>query len=96
MLESIGKTGLQNNSENQDNSQEQSAAEQQMINHRLIKILKKGTAMADIKFVIIEEIGILSEGTKGWKKELNKISWNGAAPKYDINELYTYFHWQTF
>lgn len=42
--------------------------------------------MADIKFDIIEEIGILSENPKGWKKELNLISWNGAAPKYDIRD----------
>lgn len=42
--------------------------------------------MTDIKFDIIEEIGILSENSKGWKKELNLISWNGAAPKYDIRD----------
>lgn len=42
--------------------------------------------MADIKFDIVEEIGILSENAKGWKKELNLISWNGAAPKYDIRD----------
>nr|WP_294486854.1 PC4/YdbC family ssDNA-binding protein [uncultured Anaerosporobacter sp.] len=42
--------------------------------------------MADIKYEIIEEIGVLSENTKGWRKELNLISWNDAAPKYDIRE----------
>lgn len=42
--------------------------------------------MAEIKFDIIEEIGIISENSKGWKKELNLISWNGAAPKYDIRD----------
>lgn len=42
--------------------------------------------MADIKYEIIEEIGVLSENAKGWRKELNKISWNGAAPKYDIRD----------
>lgn len=42
--------------------------------------------MADIKYEIVQEIGILSETAKGWRKELNKISWNGAAPKYDIRE----------
>ena len=36
--------------------------------------------MADIKFEIVEEIGVLSENPKGWRKELNRISWNGAAP----------------
>ena len=40
----------------------------------------------DIKYDIIEEIGVLSENDKGWKKELNLISWNGAKPKYDIRD----------
>ena len=42
--------------------------------------------MADFKFEIKEEIGVLSESNKRWKKELNLISWNGGAPKYDIRE----------
>lgn len=42
--------------------------------------------MADIKYDIVEEIGVLSENAKGWRKEINLISWNGAAPKYDIRE----------
>ncbi len=40
----------------------------------------------DVKYEIIEEVGVLSEGTKGWRKELNVISWNGANPKYDIRD----------
>lgn len=32
--------------------------------------------MADIKYDILEELGVLSESAKGWKKELNLISWN--------------------
>lgn len=42
--------------------------------------------MADFKYEIVEEIGVLSENAKGWRKELNKISWNDAAPKYDIRD----------
>ena len=42
--------------------------------------------MADFKYEITEHIGVISESAKGWKKELNKISWNGAAPKYDIRD----------
>ncbi|MEE1130259.1 MAG: YdbC family protein [Caryophanon sp.] len=42
--------------------------------------------MADIKYEVVEHIGVLSESAKGWKKELNRISWNSAAPKYDIRE----------
>ena len=40
----------------------------------------------DIKFEIKEEIAILSESSKGWKKELNLVSWNGLEPKYDIRD----------
>ncbi|MEC2056080.1 hypothetical protein I6J18_01970 [Peribacillus psychrosaccharolyticus] len=42
--------------------------------------------MAEIKYEIIEKIAVLSESTKGWKKELNLISWNGRDPKYDLRE----------
>jgi hypothetical protein len=42
--------------------------------------------MADLKFEIIETIGVLSESAKGWKKELNLISWNGREPKYDLRD----------
>lgn len=42
--------------------------------------------MADFKYEIVEEIGILSTSPKGWQKELNKISWNDGAPKYDIRD----------
>lgn len=40
--------------------------------------------MADIKYEIKKEIGVISEGKKGWKKELNLISWNDKEAKYDI------------
>ena len=43
--------------------------------------------MADFKYEIIEELGVLSESAKGWTKELNRISWNGGAPKLDVR------HW---
>lgn len=43
--------------------------------------------MADFKYEIVEHIGVISESAKGWTKELNKISWNGGTPKYDIREL---------
>lgn len=42
--------------------------------------------MADIKFEIQEILGSLSEGNKGWKKELTLMSWNGRDPKYDIRD----------
>ena len=42
--------------------------------------------MAEIKYEIIKHIGVISEGSKGWKKEVNLISWNDATPKYDIRD----------
>jgi len=42
--------------------------------------------MAEIKFEIKENIGILSESAKGWSKELNLVSWNDKEPKYDLRE----------
>lgn len=42
--------------------------------------------MAEIKYEIKENVGVLSEGSKGWTKELNLISWNNREPKYDIRE----------
>ena len=42
--------------------------------------------MAEIKYEITKHIGILSEGSKGWTKEFNLVSWNDRDPKYDIRE----------
>lgn len=42
--------------------------------------------MADIKYEIKKEIGVISEEKKGWKKELNLISWNDKEAKYDIRD----------
>ena len=42
--------------------------------------------MSEIKYEIIEELGVLSESDKGWKKELNLISWNDREPKYDLRD----------
>lgn len=42
--------------------------------------------MAEFKYEITEEIGVISEGRQGWTKELNRISWNGGAPKFDIRD----------
>lgn len=42
--------------------------------------------MAEIKYEIVQHLGVLSEGSKGWRKELNLVSWNDREPKYDIRE----------
>lgn len=42
--------------------------------------------MSEISYDIVEELGVLSTSSGGWQKELNKISWNGRAPKYDLRD----------
>lgn len=42
--------------------------------------------MADIKFEVIKSLGVLSEGSKGWQKEINLVSWNERKPKVDIRD----------
>lgn len=42
--------------------------------------------MAEIKYDIVKELGLVSEGSTGWNKELNLISWNGREPKYDLRD----------
>ena len=42
--------------------------------------------MAELKYEITKELGILSENAKGWTKELNMVSWNEHEAKYDIRE----------
>lgn len=42
--------------------------------------------MSDFKYEIVKELGVISDGKAGWRKELNLVSWNGAAPKYDIRD----------
>jgi hypothetical protein len=43
--------------------------------------------LSNITFEIQKQISTLSSNkSKGWKKELNLISWNERAPKYDIRD----------
>jgi len=42
--------------------------------------------MAEVRFEIVKQAAVLSEKSSCWKKELNVVSWNGAAPKYDIRD----------
>lgn len=37
-----------------------------------------------LKFEILNQLGIISDGKNGWTCEFNLVSWNGAEPKYDI------------
>lgn len=41
----------------------------------------------EFKFEIIKEMGVvLSTNRSGWNREINLVSWNGAAPKLDIRD----------
>lgn len=40
----------------------------------------------DFSYEIVEALGTLSEGTKGWTKEVNVVSWNGRDGKLDIRD----------
>lgn len=42
--------------------------------------------MAEFKYEITQELGVLSESKSGWTRELNLVSWNGAEPKFDIRD----------
>ena len=43
-------------------------------------------AKKEFKYEIINSIGVIGEGSHGWKKELNRVSWNGGEPKYDLRD----------
>lgn len=38
----------------------------------------------DFEYEVLETLGVLSQQNNGWKKELNKVSWNKREPVYDI------------
>jgi hypothetical protein len=42
--------------------------------------------MADIKYEIVRQLGVLSKAGSGWAKELNLIRWNDRDPKYDLRD----------
>ena len=43
-------------------------------------------AGGEFKFEIVKHFGVISESSRGWRKELNLVSFNDAAPKYDIRD----------
>ena len=42
--------------------------------------------MAEFKYDIVEQLGVLSENAKGWRKELNFVSFNEREAKMDLRE----------
>ena len=42
--------------------------------------------MADYKYEIVQELGVISTNASGWTRELNLISWNDRPAKFDIRD----------
>ena len=40
--------------------------------------------MAELKYEIVEKLGVLGESGNGWTKELNMVSWDDREPVYDL------------
>ena len=40
----------------------------------------------ELMFEITKAVGVIGEGTRGWRKEVNIVSWNGRPPKLDIRD----------
>ncbi len=40
----------------------------------------------DIRFEIVERIGVLGSYPTGWNKEFNVVKWNDKPEKYDIRD----------
>lgn len=38
----------------------------------------------EFRYEIINHIGVISTSSSGWTLELNRVSWNGNEPKYDL------------
>ena len=57
-------------------------------NGTIVHFLPDDTIFSTTKFSyeILEEVAVLSENARGWRKELNLISWNGRPPKFDLRE----------
>ena len=42
--------------------------------------------MAEFKYEIVKELGVIAESSRGWTKELNLVSWNDKPAKFDIRD----------
>ncbi|MCL2051724.1 MAG: PC4/YdbC family ssDNA-binding protein [Lachnospiraceae bacterium] len=40
----------------------------------------------EFMYEITKAIGVIGEGSRGWRKEVNIVSWNGRPPKLDIRD----------
>lgn len=44
------------------------------------------TNTSEISFKLLDKVGLIAVTPTGWNKELNVVSWNGGAAKYDIRD----------
>ena len=42
--------------------------------------------MPEFKYEITESLGVLSQSTNGWSRQINMISWNDRPAKFDIRD----------
>ena len=42
--------------------------------------------MSEIRYEVVEHIGVLAEKSNGWNREINIVAWNGGKPKFDIRD----------
>jgi len=40
----------------------------------------------EVTFKVVESLGVISDAGRGWKKELNLVSWNDRDAKLDIRD----------
>ena len=52
----------------------------------LLESSKGGLGVAEIKYEIKENVGVISNSPKGWTRELNLVSWNNKEPKFDLRD----------
>lgn len=45
-----------------------------------------GRNNSDFSYELVEELGVLSTSKSGWQKEINRVSYNGTKPKFDLRE----------
>lgn len=57
-----------------------------LVNNHASRSSKRKKNFKNFKYEIVEHVTILSEKNNGWKKELNKVSWNDKPAKYDLRD----------
>lgn len=40
----------------------------------------------EVTFEVVEHLGVVAAYPTGWKKELNRVAWNGNGAKFDLRD----------